>query len=176
MGAEAEAGARVADGWYRRVAPLIQPIFGGWWIAVGLQAVTVPWPVAIVAGILAGASAFLVARRRRALRSVERPQLATRHAQTLTVGQLLLSVALSIVLAVADVAELTLPLVVLTVGVLLAWLSSPDQRRSQRLVAAALVAVPLVGLLLFNGDALVASVGLVCGPILLSSALSTHGG
>ncbi len=176
--ARPDPAARAA--WRRRVArigSLIQLAFAALWLARGTLATEWPGrlPIAITLAAAAIAVGIWGAVTTRGL--APRPSGAAAHRleRAITIAtaiQLAASCALPVIVSAAGRADLTVPAIAVTIGLLLLWLRARLTTPGHLTAGILLIAVPGALALALTGNTLTAAAGLATAAILIGSALT----
>ncbi len=176
--ARPDPAARAA--WRRRVArigSLIQLAFAALWLARGTLATEWPGrlPIAITLAAAAIAVGIWGAVTTRGL--APRPSGAAAHRleRAITIAtaiQLAASCALPVIVSAAGRADLTVPTIAVTIGILLLWLRARLTTPGHLTAGILLIAVPGALALTLTGNALTATAGLATAAILVGGAIT----
>jgi hypothetical protein len=176
--ARPDPAARAA--WRRRVArigSLIQLAFAALWLARGTLATGWPGqlPIAITLATAAIALGVWGAVTTRGLAPRPRGPAAHRLERAITLAtaaQLAASCALPVIVSAAGRADLTVPTIAVTIGILLLWLRAKLITPGHLTAGVLLIAVPTALALILTGNALTAAAGLATAVILIGSAIT----
>ncbi len=173
-----EPAARAA--WRRRVArigSLIQLAFAALWLTRGTLATGWPGqlPIALTLAAAAVALGIWGALTTRGLAPRPRGPAAHRLERAITIAtaiQLAASCALPVIVSAAGRADLTVPAIAVTIGLLLLWLRARLTTPGHLTAGILLIAVPGALALALTGNTLTAAAGLATAAILIGSALT----
>jgi len=171
-----EPAARAA--WRRRVArigSLIQLAFAALWLARGTLATGWPGQLPIAISLAAAAVALGIwgAVTTRGLAPRPRGPAAHRLERAITIAtliQLAASCVLPVAVSAAGHADLTVPTIAITIGILLLWLRARLTTPGHLTAGILLIAVPGALALALTGTTLTAAAGLTTAAILTGSA------
>ncbi len=176
--ARPDPAARAA--WRRRVArigSLIQLAFAALWLARGTLATEWPGrlPIAITLAAAAIAVGIWGAVTTRGLAPRPRGPAAHRLERAITIAtaaQLAASCALPVIVSAAGRADLTVPTIAITIGILLLWLRARLTTPGHLTAGILLITVPAALALTLTGNTLTATAGLATAAILIGSAIT----
>ncbi|HEX9359766.1 MAG TPA: hypothetical protein VF933_38905 [Streptosporangiaceae bacterium] len=166
--------------WRRRVArigSLIQLAFAALWLARGTLATGWPGqlPIAITLAAAAIAVGIWGALTTRGLAPRPRGPAAHRLERAITIAtaaQLAASCALPVIVSAAGRADLTVPTIAITIGILLLWLRARLTTPGHLTAGILLITVPAALALTLTGNTLTATAGLATAAILIGSAIT----
>jgi hypothetical protein len=173
-------GPAARAAWRRRVArigSLIQLAFAALWLARGTLATGWPGRLPLAITLAAAAAALGIWGALTTRGSAPRPRGPAAHrlerAITIaTAAQLAASCALPIIVSAAGRADLTVPAIAVTIGILLLWLRARLTTPGHLAAGILLIAVPGALALTLTGNTLTAAAGLATAAILAGTAIT----